>query len=219
MAASVLLWGAFLRREARAPEPILDPKVLLNRTFLTASLSAFMSFFGLLAVTAYFPLFLQGVQGEGAVVSGQVITPYSVLVAFMGVPAGLLLSRTRRYRWMYILGYGVLTLAMFGLAAFLTQRRTKEIGIRKVMGATASQLTAKMSAEFLRLVVLACALACPLAYWISRKILGMYAYRAPVGASLFGLGMLAMLALAALTVGLQTMRAARANPVDSLRYE
>ena len=118
MAASVLLWGAFLRREARAPEPILDPKVLLNRTFLTASLSAFTSFFGLLAVTAYLPLFLQGVQGEGAVVSGQVITPYSVLVAFMGVPAGLLLSRTRRYRWMYILGYGVLTIALFGLAAF-----------------------------------------------------------------------------------------------------
>lgn len=118
LAASALLWGAFLRVEARAAEPMLDPQVLTNRTFVIAALSAFLSFFGLTAITAYFPLFIQGVQGASATLSGQIITPFSVLMAFMGVPAGLLLSRTRRYRWMYVGGYGILTVALFGLAAF-----------------------------------------------------------------------------------------------------
>jgi putative ABC transport system permease protein len=110
-------------------------------------------------------------------------------------------------------------IGLFGLASFLTQQRAKEIGVRKVMGASAPGLTVKLAREFLAWVLLAIVLAYPAALWASRKILGMYAYRAPVGPGLFALAGLAMLVIAALTVGSHTMRAARSNPVDSLRYE
>jgi putative ABC transport system permease protein len=110
-------------------------------------------------------------------------------------------------------------IGLFGLAMFLTQQRTKEIGIRKVVGASSSLLTARLSLEFLALVGLAAVLAWPAAYWLSRKVLNLYAYRASVGAGLFLLAGLAMLVIAALTVGSQTLRAARSNPVESLRYE
>lgn len=117
LVASVVLWGLFFWVEARAAEPMLDPQVLTNRTFITAAMAGLISFFGLTAVMVYFPLFLQGVQSLSATLSGQVVTPFSVLMAFMGVPAGLLLARTRRYKWMYIVGYGILTAAMFGMVA------------------------------------------------------------------------------------------------------
>ncbi len=110
-------------------------------------------------------------------------------------------------------------IGLFGLALFMTQQRTKEIGIRKVMGASAVGLAAKLAGDFLAWVALAVILACPLAYWVSAKILGIYAYRTTVGIGLFFLAGLAILAVAALTVGSQTLRAARANPVESLRYE
>lgn len=110
-------------------------------------------------------------------------------------------------------------IGLFGLASFLTERRTKEIGIRKVVGATASGLTMGLAREFLLWVGTAVVVALPLAYWATQKILGTYAYRAPFGAGFYALAALAMVLLAALTVGAQTLRAARANPVDSLRYE
>jgi len=110
-------------------------------------------------------------------------------------------------------------IGLFGLASFLTERRTKEIGVRKVMGASASGLTLKLARDFLLWVGAAVVLALPPAYMVSRKILSTYAYRTHVGAGLFALAALAMLAIAALTIGSQTLRAARANPVDSLRYE
>lgn len=113
---SVIFWALFLWVETRAAEPMLDPQVLTNRTFITAAMAGLLSLFGLTAVMVYFPLFLQGVQAVGATLSGQVMTPFSLLMAFMGVPAGLLLARTRRYRWMYIPGYGILTAVMFGMA-------------------------------------------------------------------------------------------------------
>jgi len=113
----------------------------------------------------------------------------------------------------------IVCIGLFGVALFLTQQRTKEIGVRKVMGASAAGLTAKLALNVLVWVALAVVLACPLAYWVSAKILGIYAYRAPVGAGLFLLAGLAMFVVAGLTVGAQTFRAARANPVESLRYE
>jgi len=118
LAASTLLWGVFLRIEARAEEPMLDPQILLNRTFITAAGSAFLSIFGLMAVTSYLPLFLQGVQGASATLSGQVAAPYGVLSSFMAVPIGFLLARSGRYKWMFIAGYGLLTVTLFGLTAY-----------------------------------------------------------------------------------------------------
>lgn len=115
---STVFWGLFLWWEGRAEEPMLDLQVLTNRTFITAAGAGFMSFFGLMAIMMYYPLYLQGVQATNATVSGQMITPFSMLMSFMGVPAGLALARTRRYKWMFILGYGILTLAMFGMVTF-----------------------------------------------------------------------------------------------------
>jgi len=115
---SVISWGVFLWYENRAEEPLLDPQVLINRTFLTAALAGLFSFFGLMGLLMYYPLFLQGVQGVSATLSGQIITPLSVLMAFMGVPTGFLLARTKRYKWMYMSGYGILTVIMFCVVTF-----------------------------------------------------------------------------------------------------
>jgi MFS family permease len=72
----------------------------------------------MMAMMMYFPMFLQGVQGISATLSGWIFTPYSVMIAFVGVPVGFLLARTRRYKWMYITGYGIVTAAMFGVILF-----------------------------------------------------------------------------------------------------
>jgi hypothetical protein len=66
----------------------------------------------------YFPLFLQGVQGTSATLSGYRVTPFSAFMSFIGVPVGILLSRTKRYKPMYIIGYGILTVAMFASITF-----------------------------------------------------------------------------------------------------
>lgn len=118
LAFPVLVWAAFIWYEGKAEEPLLDPQVLTNRVFITAAVAGFMSFFGLLGIMMYYPLFLQGVQGLSATVSGSIITPFGVLMAFMGVPAGILLAKTKRYKWMFVVGYGILTAAMFGVWTF-----------------------------------------------------------------------------------------------------
>jgi len=108
---------------------------------------------------------------------------------------------------------------LFGLAAFLTERRTKEIGMRKILGASGSRIALELSREFAGLVVLADLLALPAAYFLGRKLLSGYAYHVPLNWSLFALAAAAALAIAALTVGSLTLRAARRNPVHALRYE
>jgi MFS family permease len=115
---SLIFWVIFFRTESGAAEPILDPQVLCNRTFFTVAGSGLLSFFGLMAMTTYFPLFLQGVQGVTATVSGHVLTPLSVFMAFIGVPTGFVLAKSKRYRWMFVAGYGLLTLVMGGLVFF-----------------------------------------------------------------------------------------------------
>jgi MFS family permease len=107
---------------------MLDLKVLTNRTFLTASLSALLSIFGFTAILSYYPLFLQGVQNASATLSGKIITPFSVLMSFMGIPAGFLLARTKRYKWMYVTGYAILALAMWG-AVSLTAKTALGWGV------------------------------------------------------------------------------------------
>jgi MFS family permease len=115
---SLIFWVLFFRAENRAPEPILDPQVLRNRTFLTVAIATLLSFFGQIGMTLYFPMFLQGVQGISGMRSGQIVTPFSVLMAFVGVPAGFLLARTKRYKWIYIVSFAILTATMFGIVFF-----------------------------------------------------------------------------------------------------
>ncbi len=125
---SIVFWCLFIIVELRAKEPILDPQVFTNRTFMTAAVAAFLSFFGFIGIMNYFPLFLQGVQGTTAKISGAVLTPFSMLMAFVGVPAGLLIAKTKRYKWMYIMSYGLLTAAML-LLAFFTQSTPLWLGV------------------------------------------------------------------------------------------
>ena len=110
-------------------------------------------------------------------------------------------------------------LGLFGLAAFSAQQRTKEVGIRKVLGASAANVVLMLSREFLALVAIATLLAWPLAYVGMNYWLGEFAYRIQLGPALFLTGGLVALGIALVTVGYQAMKAAWANPVDALRYE
>jgi MFS family permease len=115
---SLVCWIAFVLVERRVKEPILDPQTFTNRTFLTVAIAALLSFFGFVGIISYYPLFLQGIQGVSATTSGQVLTPFTALMSFMGVPAGLLLAKTKRYKWMLVASYAVLTIAMLCMVFF-----------------------------------------------------------------------------------------------------
>jgi putative ABC transport system permease protein len=115
----------------------------------------------------------------------------------------------------------VATLGLFGLASFTTERRTKEIGIRKVMGASVKDIVMLLTADFTKLVLMANIIAWPVAYYFMNGWLGRFAYRAPFGdwAWTFVVAAIAALAVAWLTIALQASRAATARPVLALRYE
>lgn len=115
----------------------------------------------------------------------------------------------------------VATLGLFGLASFTTERRTKEIGIRKVMGASVTDIVMLLTSDFTKLVLLANVIAWPVALYFMRQWLNRFAYSAPFAdwAWMFVVSALVALAVAWLTIALQAGRAARARPVMALRYE
>jgi TolB protein len=115
---SAIAWISFIQIEKRAEAPILDPQVLFNRTFMTAASAGMLSFFGMLGIMAYSPIFVQDVMRVSPTTSGSMLTPFSVLVAFMGIPAGFLIAKTKRYKWMYLIGYPIVTLSMFAMWRF-----------------------------------------------------------------------------------------------------
>ena len=110
-------------------------------------------------------------------------------------------------------------LGLFGLVAFTAEQRTKEIGIRKVLGASVSQIVKLLSKDFLRLVVIAFMLAAPPAWYLTNEWLREFAYRIDVGWRPFALAGGGALLVAGLTVSFQAIKAAVANPVKSLRTE
>jgi len=110
-------------------------------------------------------------------------------------------------------------LGLFGLAAFMAQRRTKEIGIRKVLGASIGSLIHLLSKEFLLLVVLAFVIATPIVYFLLSKWLEGFVYRIDLQWWMFAITGLVAIAIAFLTVSFQSIKAALANPVKSLRSE
>jgi len=110
-------------------------------------------------------------------------------------------------------------LGLFGLAAFTAERRRKEIGIRKVVGASVSRIALMLSTEFLRLVAIAILIAFPLSWWAMNQWLQGFAYRIDVGTDVFLLAAISVLLITLLTIGFQAIRAALANPVKSLRSE
>lgn len=121
----------------------------------------------------------------------------------------------------YLEGLAILLgcMGLFGLATSSAQRRSKEIGIRKVLGASMISIVRMMSREFVTLVAIANLIAWPLGYYFLRRWLQAYAYRCPFGLETFLLAGLATLLIALTAVGLQTVRASLADPVVSLRYE
>ena len=121
----------------------------------------------------------------------------------------------------YATGFAIFIAALgaFGLAALATTRRTKEIGIRKVLGASQAQILSLLSREFVLYIVLASLIAFPVAYYATNQWLQTFAYRTELGIGTFLLGSIAMFLVVLTTVTTQTLKAARANPVDALRDE
>ncbi len=118
-----------------------------------------------------------------------------------------------------ILAVLISCLGLFGLAAFTAEDRTKEIGIRKVLGASVAGITGLLAKDFLKLVVIAVALATPVAWYFMQQWLADFAYRIEIQWWMFAVAGLMALAIAFLTVGFQSVKAALANPVQSLRSE
>ncbi len=118
-----------------------------------------------------------------------------------------------------VLGIFVAFLGLLGLASFTAERRTKEIGIRKVLGASVSTVVALISRDFMFLVIIAIVIAWPVAYFGAERWLRNFAYRVEVGWWTFPLSGAVVLGLALLTVGWQAGKAGRANPADVLRHE
>jgi ABC-type antimicrobial peptide transport system permease subunit len=110
-------------------------------------------------------------------------------------------------------------LGLFGLAAFVAEQRRKEIGIRKVMGATVAQITTMLSKDFVAIVLLAIVIASPIAYWLTEKWLQNFIYRINISGWIFLAAGFTAILIAIITVSFQSIRAAIANPVKSLRTE
>jgi ABC-type antimicrobial peptide transport system permease subunit len=110
-------------------------------------------------------------------------------------------------------------LGLFGLAAHTAERRTKEIGIRKVLGASVPGIAGLLSKDFLKLIVLSAVIAFPLAWWFMNKWLQGYQYRITIDWTLFVLAGSLAIAIALITISFQAIRAALGNPVAALRSE
>lgn len=108
---------------------------------------------------------------------------------------------------------------LFGLAAITTEKKTKEIGIRKSLGASEAQITILLARNFAMLILLSFVLASPLTYYLLRTWLQSFAYRVEVDPFVFLIGGFIALSIALLTISFHTIRSARANPVKALRYE
>jgi putative ABC transport system permease protein len=117
------------------------------------------------------------------------------------------------------LAIGVACLGLLGLTLFTVQRKSKEIGIRKVLGATVAGITGLLAKDFLKLVLIAIVIASPIAYYFMQKWLSDFAYRIELQWWMFAAAGILALAIAFLTVGFQSVKAALANPVKSLRSE
>lgn len=125
----------------------------------------------------------------------------------------------RLLSWATGLAIFISCLGLLGLVIFITVQRTKEIGVRKVIGASVSQIVSLLSKDFLKLVLIAFVVAVPIAWWGTHKWLDNFAYKTEMSWWIFLIGGVLMAILALVTISIQTIRAALANPVDSLRTE
>ena len=123
------------------------------------------------------------------------------------------------FRSFTIMAVFIACIGLFGLASFMAERRTKEIGIRKVVGSSVGSIVILLCREFLVLIAVANALAWPIVYFAVNKWLQNFPYAVKLDIGTFVFTAFIILVCSSITVGYQAVRAARANPVDSLRYE
>jgi putative ABC transport system permease protein len=123
------------------------------------------------------------------------------------------------FKYFSFLGIFISLLGLVGLAAYMAEQKRKEIGIRKVLGATVAGITGRINREFLMPVLLSNLIAWPIAFWAMTTWLRGFAYRARLSIGVFLLAGFAALAIAMITVSFQAVKAARANPVQSLKRE
>ncbi|HTF29055.1 MAG TPA: FtsX-like permease family protein, partial [Flavitalea sp.] len=110
-------------------------------------------------------------------------------------------------------------LGLFGLAAFTAQKRRKEIGVRKVIGASVANITTMLSKDFLRLICISLAIALPSSWLLMHSWLQSFAYRIPLTPAVFVVAGFSVILMTLLTISFQSIKAAMANPVKSLRTE
>ena len=110
-------------------------------------------------------------------------------------------------------------LGLYGLSTYMAERRFKEIGVRKVMGANVGQIVSLLSKEFVKLVAIAFAISIPLAWYAMDRWLESFAYHVPVDGMIFVYAGLLSLTIALLTVSYESVKAAITNPIKSLRSE
>lgn len=118
-----------------------------------------------------------------------------------------------------VLAIFISCLGLFGLASFMAEQRSKEIGIRKVLGASVGNLWGLLSKDFVVLVLISCAIATPIAYYYLQDWLQQYSYRTDISWWVFAAAVVGALAITLLTVSYQTVKAALVNPVKSLKSE
>ena len=118
-----------------------------------------------------------------------------------------------------VLAVIIACLGLFGLATYIAEQRTKEIGVRKVLGATVQNIVMMLSRDFLMLIIIAAVIAFPIAWWAMYKWLQDFEYRIGVGWWIFILSGFIAILVALFTISFQAVRAAVSNPVKSLRSE
>ena len=154
---------------------------------------------------------------------GQIFPGEQFEYSFLDSRIDLLYKSEGRMRSIFLifstLSIFVACLGLFGLAVFTAQERTKEIGVRKVMGASTTQILVLLCKEFAKWVLVANVIAWPVAYFVMRKWLQNFAYQTSIGVKPFALSAILALLIALLTVSYQSIKAAITDPVDCLRYE
>jgi putative ABC transport system permease protein len=118
-----------------------------------------------------------------------------------------------------LLAIVIACIGLFGLSAYMAELRTKEIGIRKVLGSTSSKIVVLLSKDFAKLVALAFVIAAPIAYYAMTRWLQNFAFRSPVHVWIFLLAGMAAVLIAQLTISFQALKAANTDPADALRFE
>jgi putative ABC transport system permease protein len=151
------------------------------------------------------------------------VSSYPLDYKFMDESYGVMYNSEEKLSellWIFtIMAIIVGCMGLFGLAAFSAEQRTKEIGIRKVLGANVIDIVGLLSINFVVLVIIASLIAFPIAWWAMNNWLKDFPYRIEIGWWMFAVAIAAALAIALLTVSFQSIKAAIANPVKSLRTE